>query len=60
MSASIFLFLDPIDCTNDLCHLSWLIRDNPTLLIAVYKGTCSNGTTFEQLNPDGFANCPTV
>ena len=44
---------DPMDCSD--CHLAWLIRDNRHLLAAVYKGTCSNGTTFQQLEPKGFA-----
>ena len=49
--------LDPFDCVSDLCHLSWLIRDNPDLLKSVTGGRCSNGTKFEQLNPNGFNNC---
>jgi hypothetical protein len=38
--------------------LTWLIRDNRQLLPAVYGGICSNGTTFEDLDPNGYANCP--
>ena len=52
------LYTGPIDCSN--CHLAWLIRDNRNLLQASYKGTCSNGTTFENLNPNGFSNCPVI
>lgn len=51
------LQLDPIDCTDDPCHLAWLIRDNPNLLRYVKYGECSNGTLFENLNPFGFENC---
>jgi len=40
-----------------MCHLAWLIRDNRHLLKVVDGGTCSNGTTFEQLDPNGFKNC---
>ena len=50
-------FLDPFDCSDDLCHLAWLIRDNRQLLKATYGATCSNGTYFERLNPNGFGDC---
>ena len=54
-----FLVLkDPIDCVSDPCHLAWLIRDNRNLLKVVDGATCSNGTGFEELDPDGFQNCP--
>ena len=56
--AQILLFLisqDPFDCD---CHLAWLIRDNRELLPYLDDtGTCSNGTTFEDLDPNGFADC---
>ena len=52
------LTTDPFDCSD--CHLTWLIRDNRRLLPAVYKGTCSNGTRFEDLNPNGYENCPVI
>ena len=59
---SIFFFklkqIDPIDCETDFCHLAWLIRDNRDLLPAVAAGVCSNGTAFEDLNPDGYKSCP--
>jgi len=45
---------NPINCD---CHLAWLIRDNRHLLKAVHFGQCSNGTTFEDLNANGFAHC---
>ena len=46
------------DCSD--CHLAWLIRDNRKLLPSVEQGTCSNGTTFDQLDPNGFAECPVI
>ena len=49
-------YADPIDCSD--CHLAWLIRDNRNLLPAVYLGQCSNGTTFEDLDPIGYNECP--
>ena len=52
-----FAKLDPINCTDDPCHLAWLIRDNPNLLEYVKYGECSNGTRFEHLNPFGFEDC---
>ena len=50
--------LDPIDCESDLCHMAWLIRDNRNLLPAVNLGQCSNGTIFEDLDPNGYNDCP--
>lgn len=54
--------IDTIDCEKDVCHLAWLIRDNRHLLSAVSRGKCSNGTTFEKLDPEGFVvngvRCP--
>ena len=50
---------DNFDC-SDHCHLAWLIRDNPHLLVSVYGATCSNGTAFNALNPNGFTNCPVI
>ena len=50
--------LDPFDCERDPCHLAWLIRDNRDLLGRLSGNTtCSNGTTFEQLNPNEFDEC---
>lgn len=43
---------------SDPCHLAWIIRDNRNLLPAVYLGQCSNGTTFEDLDPNGYNDCP--
>jgi len=51
---------NPIDCTTDRCHLAWLIRYNRNLLPAVRDGVCTSGTTFEDLNPNNFNNCPDV
>ena len=51
-------FKDPINCVNDLCHLSWLIQDNRRLLKALNSiASCSNGTLFTQLYRNGFTNC---
>ena len=49
---------DPFDCSD--CHLVWLIRDNRHLLAAVYGATCSNGTVFKDLDPNGYADCPVI
>ena len=48
---------DPINCD---CHLAWLIRDNRHLLPGVIYGKCSNGTSFKDLDPNGFASCPVI
>ncbi len=55
----IFLYkLDPFDCSEEsICHLAWLIRDEPNLLSVVINGQCSNGTFFENLQISGFDNC---
>jgi len=53
----VFLYIDPIDCVSDSCHLAWLIRDNPHLLTVVHDGHCSNGTRFAQLRHSGFNHC---
>ena len=53
----IFHILDPIDCESNHCHMAWLIRDNRNLLPAVYLGQCSNGTAFEDLDPNGYNDC---
>ena len=54
------LLIDPIDCVSDPCHLSWLIRYNRNMLPAVSDVFCSNGTRFEDLNQNAYANCPFV
>jgi hypothetical protein len=45
---------DPFDCG---CGLAWLIRDNPALLPSVQDGVCGGFFSFEDLNPDSYANC---
>jgi len=42
------------------CLLAWLIKDCRDLLPKVQFGLCSNGTRFENLNPNGspIAGCP--
>ena len=50
---------DPIDCATDICHLAWLIRDNRHLMKAI-SGQCSNGTVFEDLMSNDYADCPAV
>ena len=47
-----------IDCVTDHCHLAWLIRDNPHLLIAIDRPTCLDGRQFKDLDPKAFADCP--
>ena len=49
---------DPFDCKTDPCHLAWLLRDNRELLDNIDGAACSNGTLFEDLNPDSFKQCP--
>ena len=53
---------DPFDCSEDHCHLAWIIRDEPELLekISCQLGlpACSNGTLFRDLDPSAFADCP--
>ena len=51
-------YADPIDCSD--CHLAWLIRDNRNLISALIDGQCSNGTRFEDLDPNGLADCPVI
>ena len=51
------LYTDAIDCSG--CGLSWLIRDNRRLMFRVDNtATCSNGTNFNDLNPEGYRECP--
>ena len=52
------MHIDPINCAD--CNLAWLIRDNRRLLKNVLYTTCSNGTRFEDLNPNGYRTCPKV
>ena len=50
---------NPIDCSDDnICHLAWLLRDRNYLLPAVVGGTCSDGTSFNNVNIDGLNDCP--
>ena len=54
-----FSFIDPFDC-SDICHLAWLVRDQPGLMDNIFKlfpPTCSNGTSFFYLDPLGFSDC---
>ena len=51
---------DPIDCLQH-CHMAWIIRNNRHLLDAFVESsppTCSDDTSFDSLDPDGFDNCP--
>lgn len=56
-SNNVLYIVDLFTCD---CHLAWLIRDNSNLLKAVEGGACSNGTAFNQLNPDGYNDCDSV
>ena len=49
------VFVDPIDCDNDPCHLSWIVRDYRELLKAV-----RNGKEFDELDPYDFLQCDPV
>ena len=61
-----FFCEDLINCEEDLCHLAWLIRDNPNLLVYLRATcdcmdllpSCTNGTLLSKLNPNGFKHCP--
>ena len=53
-----FIFSDRFDCESDPCHLAWIIRDKRKLLAQVAFGVCSNGTAFEELDPNAFSHCP--
>lgn len=45
--------VDPFDCVDDPCHLTWLLRDNNrTFLQFIYNAACANGTLFEDILPD--------
>ena len=56
---------DPFDCTEDPCHLAWVIQDNRYLLnklVVNFGGTilsprCANGTLFQDLDRTRFSNC---
>ena len=60
------MFLDPFDCSEDICHLAWIVRDNRNLLPYLqlnygkkhYRAQCINGTLFEDLDPDALLECP--
>ena len=53
------ILIDPIDCSRDLCHLAWIVRDNPHFIIKAAKDAkCSNGVKFSQFRREEFANCP--
>lgn len=54
------MFKDPIDCTGDPCHLSWLVYDDWDLLRKVPTARCSNGTLLSELRYEDFENCPEV
>ena len=53
------IIIDPFQCSND-CHLAWIIRDQPYLLDVISCNgkypTCSNGTSFKDLQPHDFPN----
>ena len=52
------IYSDPFDCKTDPCHLAWLLRDNRNYLDYIDGAACFNGTTFDQLIPNGIKNCP--
>ena len=47
-----------IDCTDDPCHLKWLVLDNRQLLDYIGDGSCSDGTPFNATDTSGLENCP--
>ena len=70
---NIVLLIDPFDCSKDPCHLAWIIRDNRQFLKFLkrdknydecnedvnknYRAMCSNGTSFDDLDQNGFDHC---
>lgn len=53
--------IDPFDCVEDPCHLTWLLRDtNRTFLPFIWDAACANGTLFDDIQPDDpmFKDCP--
>ena len=51
------LYTDTVDCSG--CGLSWLIRGNRRLMFRIdYSAICSIGTNFNDLNPEGYRECP--
>jgi len=49
------LSLDPIDCSvKNICHLAWLSRYRADFQ---FRLSCSNGTSFKELQPAGFNHC---
>lgn len=52
--------IDPIDCDADPCHISWLIRDKRLLIENIFGGSCSNGTSLNNLDEYALDNCPKV
>jgi len=49
IQCTLFNFSDPFDCTNDPCHLLWLLRDNRHFLPRVWYASCENGTLFDEI-----------
>lgn len=50
---------DPFDCSDDPCHLAWIIwRDSRDLSDYIHNGKCSNGTSFHKLSAEGLKDCP--
>ncbi|CAG0892992.1 unnamed protein product [Darwinula stevensoni] len=45
--------VNPIECG---CSMAWLVR-NPAFLRAVHGGQCTDGTFFEDLEPEAFQDC---
>ena len=55
----VFIFLnlaDIVECGD--CSLAWLIRDNRPLLRPILNGGCNNGSSFINLDPNGYNDCP--
>ena len=56
----IFSLIDPIDCSSDLCHMSWIENVDRNLLTRLDAAKCSNGTLLKDLNADEYSSCAII
>ena len=53
-----FVFIDPFDCTSNLCSMAWALGQNRALLKPLDAVKCSNGTLFTALSANAYSSCP--